>query len=322
MTDGSTAGGGCTIDVVVPTHNAWPLLERCLTSLAAQSLAHSVIVLDNGSTDGTAEHVRQLFPGVTLVASETNLGFPAACNRGVAVGTGEVVVLLNNDVEAEPSMLAALVEPFADERVGAVAGVLVRPDGVTIDSVGVTADATLAGFPRLRGAARADAAHAEPVLTGPSGGAAAYRRIAWEEVGGLDEGVLGYGEDVDLALRLRAAGWRTVAAPRAVGVHLGSASFGRRSPFQRYHGGFARGYFLRRYAVLRTSAALRAVVTEAIVVIGDLFVSRDLQALRGRLAGWRAARGLPRRPFPPGDVIDRSLSFWQSLRERVTIYRT
>lgn len=310
------------VDVVIPTHNGWALLERCLTCLLAQTVAHTVTVVDNGSTDGTCDRVAEAFPAVVLVALETNLGFPAACNRGVAATEAGIVVLLNNDVEAEPTLLAELAEPLADERVGSVAAVLVRPGSATIDSVGVCVDATLAGFPRLRGAPSRDAGRAEPVLAGPAGGAAAYRRTAWDEVGGLDEGVMGYGEDVDLALRLQAAGWQTVAAPRAVGIHLGSASFGRRSTFQRYHGGFARGYFLRRYAVLRSSAALRAVVTEAIVVAGDLVVSRDVQALRGRVAGWRAAAGLPRKPFPPAEAVDRSISFWQSLRHRITVYRT
>ena len=98
-------------------------------------------------------------------------------------------------------------------------------------------------------------------------------------------------EDFDLALRLRSAGWRTVVAADAVGVHLGSATHGHRSAWQRRHGGFGRGYVLRRYGVLRGRTAPRTLVTEAVVVLGDLAISRDLAALRGRLAGWRAAPG-------------------------------
>jgi N-acetylglucosaminyl-diphospho-decaprenol L-rhamnosyltransferase len=310
------------IDVVIPTLNGWPLLERCLTCLRAQTVPHTAIVVDNGSSDGTGESVRTRFPEAKLVELESNRGFPAACNCGAAAGTGQIVVLLNNDVEPAPTFLAELVTSFADAGLGSAAGVLLRRDAATIDSVGVAVDVTLAGFPRLRGSPAGGAARDEPVLLGPAGGAAAYRRRAWDEVGGFDEGVLGYGEDVDLALRLRAAGWRTIAASSALAIHLGSASFGRRSAFQRYHGGFARGYFLRRYRVLRTTAALRVVATEAIVVVGDLLISRDLQALRGRLAGWRAASGLRPRSWPPPDCIDMSLSFWKSLRARVTIYRT
>ena len=86
---------------------------------------------------------------------------------------------------------------------------------------------------------------------GPAGAAAAYRRTAWEQVGGMDERIFAYMEDFDLALRLRAAGWRTVAAPDARGVHLGSASHGHRSASQRSHGGFGRGY---RAAPLRRAS--------------------------------------------------------------------
>ena len=139
-------------------------------------------------------------------------------------------------------------------------------------------------------------------------------------MGGLDEGVFAYAEDVALALRLRAAGWTAAAAPDALAIHLGSASAVTRSSWQRYQGGFARGYFLRRYGVLRGRAALRAVATEALVVSGDAVVfSHDLAALRGRVAGWRAARGRTR-VTPPPDAIDRRISFAKSVKLRLGVY--
>jgi N-acetylglucosaminyl-diphospho-decaprenol L-rhamnosyltransferase len=312
-----------SIDVVIPTFDGWKLLEHCLLQLRSQDVPHSTIVVDNGSIDGTAANVRAAFPDARLIELERNLGFPAACNRGGAAGTGDVIVLLNNDVETQPGFLEQIVRPLAvDPHVGSVAALLVCPDRQTIDSVGITVDPTLAGFPRLRGRPAVDARSSSPVLAGPSGGAGSYRRTAWEEAGGLDEGVLGYGEDVDLALRLRIAGWHTEAAPEAVGVHLGSASFVRRSAWQRYHGGFARGYFLRRYGVLRTKVAMRALVTEGVVVAGDAAISRDLSALRGRVAGWRSAKGLQLRPPPPWDAIDETIDFRESLRLRRVVYAT
>src|SRR5207253_679834 len=159
-------------------------------------------------------------------------------------------------------------------------------------------DATLSGFPRLQGRPVADAASPRPVLVGPAGAAAAYRRSAWLQVSGLDERIFAYSEDFDLALRLRAAGWGTVAAPDAVGVHLGSATHGHRTAGQRRHGGFGRAYLIRRYRLLRGRAAPRTALTEAIVVAGDAMISRDLAALQGRIAGWRAAAGLPPRQSP------------------------
>jgi GT2 family glycosyltransferase len=309
-----------SVDVVIPTYGNWELTESCLSHLGAQTIPHVVIVADNGSTDGTPAKVREHFPHARVVELGSNLGFAAACNRGVAAGQSDIVVLLNNDVECRATFLEHLIAPFADERVGLVAGVLVRPGEREIDSVGLTADPTLAGFARLPGRSVADVAAAEPLLVGPSGGAGAYRRAAWEQAGGLDERIFIYSEDLDLALRLRSAGWLAAAAPEAVGVHLGSATMGVRSHWQRYQGGVSRGYLLRRYRVLRSSAAVRALATEAVVVVGDAIISRDLSAFRGRLAGWRLARNLPSRPIPPRDCLATSIGLRESLRLRRQSY--
>src|SRR5919197_845124 len=310
------------IDVVVPVHNRWELTKSCLEHLRAQTVPHTVIVVDNGSRDRTPERLREAFPAVRLLELGDNLGFPVACNRGAGAGSGEIVVLLNNDVDCRPDFLERLVAPLLDdERLGSVAALLLKPGEETIESFGWTADPTLAGYPRLRDLPARKAQVTDPVLVGPSGAAGAYRRRAWEAVGGLDEGVFSYGEDVELALRLRAAGWSTTGVAEAVAVHVGSASSGARSPWQRYQGGFARGYFLRRYGVLRSRAGPRAAVTEAIVVLGDALVfSHDLAALRGRIAGWRAASSRSHHPHPPRDVIDERISFLKSLRMRVRVY--
>jgi GT2 family glycosyltransferase len=311
-----------SVDVVIPIYNGWELTQSSLEHLRRQTVPHTAIVCDNGSTDGSRERLHGSFPEVRVVELGANLGFPAACNRGVRAGSGEIVVLLNNDVDCRPNFLECLVAPFdSREHVGSVATLLLKPGEETIESFGLAADPTLAGFPRLRDLPALVANVAGPVLLGPSGAAGAYRRQAWEQVGGLDEGVFAYGEDVDLALRLRAAGWLTDAASDAVAVHIGSASAARRSAWQRHQGGFARGYFLRRYGILPSRFGPRAAATEAIVVLGDaLIFSHDLAALRGRIAGWNAARDLPRHAHPPDDAIDRSITFAKSLRLRLGVY--
>jgi GT2 family glycosyltransferase len=279
-------------------------------------------VCDNGSTDGTPGRAREAFPDVRVVELGANVGFPAACNRGVAAGEGEIVVLLNNDVECRPDFLERLIVPFIGApRLGSVASLLLAPGEERIESFGLAVDPTLAGYPRLRGLRAGEAQRTNPRLIGPSGAAGAYRREAWNEVGGLDESVFAYAEDVDLALRIRSAGWSTTAASDAVAIHVGSASAVTRSAWQRYQGGFSRGYFLRRYGVLRRPTALRALATEAIAVAGDaLIFSHDLAALRGRVAGWRAAGGLPRHRQPPDDAIDEDITFAKSLRLRLDVY--
>lgn len=310
-----------SIDVVIPARDHLELTESCLRHLEAQTVPHRVIVVDDGSTDGTSERLRERWPAVVVERLDAARGFAAACNAGVAAGSGEIVVLLNNDVDCRPDFLERLVAPFdADPRAGAVAALMLQPGEQTIDSMGLCADVTLGAFPRLQGLPAARAAEATPVLACPAGAAAAYRRTAWLDVGGLDEAMFAYMEDFDLGLRLRAAGWRVAGAPGAIGVHLGSATHGHRSAHQRRHGGFSRGYLLRRYGVLRGRAAIRALLTEAIVGVGDAVISRDLAALRGRLAGWRAAGGLPYRTPPPAAAIDPRIGFRSSLRLRMGVY--
>ncbi len=311
-----------SLDIVIPVRNRWELTKTCLEHLRVQTVPHSLIVCDNGSTDGTPERVRASFPEARLIQLGANVGFPAACNRGAHAGSSETVVLLNNDVECRPDFLERLVAPFRDdERLGSVASLLLMPGEQRIESFGLAVDPTLAGYPRLRGFPAREAQTTNPTLVGPSGAAGAYRRRAWEAVSGLDEGVFAYAEDVDLALRIRAAGWRTTAVSDAVAIHIGSASAVTRSAWQRYQGGFSRGYFLRRYGVLRTRMATRALITEALVVLGDAVVfSHDLAATRGRVAGWRAAAGKPHIVPPPHETIDRRITFWKSVGLRLHVY--
>ncbi len=305
-----------SFDVIIPLHGGWAVTERCLASLAAQTVAHRVVAVDNASPDDSVARLRAGWPNVEVLDMGANRGFAAACNAGLAATGGELVVLMNNDVEADPEFLERLGAVFArDARCGMVAPLLLRPGRRRIDSVGIVADPTLAGFARMQGRPAAESQAPGGVLLGPIGAAAAYRRSALEEVGGLDEGIFMYGEELDLAFRLRVAGWRAEAALDAVAVHLGSASAGRRSSWQREQMAFGRGYLLRRWGVLRSPAVARALLTEAIVVAGDLVLSRDLAALRGRVRGYRAARGSPPRR-PPSDGVDRALSLRRSLELR------
>jgi GT2 family glycosyltransferase len=309
-----------TVDIVIPTAGRYELTRDCLSHLARQTRPHTVIVSDNGGDGETAERVGREWPAVRLIRSADTLSFAAACNRGADAGDGEVVVLLNNDVFCRPDWLERLLAPLeAEPRTGSVACLLVQPSEQVIDSVGLCADSTLAGFPRLADLPIARARDARPRLAGPAGAAAAYRRIAWSQVGGLDEAIFAYAEDLDLALRLRAAGWRASTAVDAVGMHLGSATHGHRTAWQRRHAGFARGYLLHRYRVLRSRHRARALVIEAAVALGDAAMSRDLVAFSGRLAGWRAAGGLARRSAP-ADALEPEIGIRDSLALRMGIY--
>jgi N-acetylglucosaminyl-diphospho-decaprenol L-rhamnosyltransferase len=304
-----------SVDVVVLTHNGWDLTKRCLEDLGNQTVEHRVIVSDGASTDGTTENIRARFPHVTLIPHPVDPGYPVAANRGVAAGSADLIVLLNNDTFCKPDFLEHLVTAFDDGRVGAVAPLTLQADERTIDGLGLTLDVTLAPFIRLNGRSIEEATSNRPILVSPGGGADAYRRSAWIEANGLDEHLSFYGADVDLGLRIRSLGWATAAAPEAVAIHLRSATSGHRSQRARESGGWARGYLLRRWSVMRSRAVLRAFVTEALVAIADVALSRDTVAVRSRIEGWRYAGGLPRRTVPPG-AVDPSIGFVESLRLR------
>lgn len=309
------------VDVAIVAYRRWDLTRSCLEHLARQTIPHRVTLCDNGCDEGTSEHVSREYPAVNVIRLERNMRYPVACNAAVAAGNAEIVVMMNNDVDTRPDFLERLIAPLAlDPRVGSVSSLLLRPGGDVIDSAGLVADVTLAGFARFQGRPSGAASAGRPALTGPAGAAAAFRRAAWEQVSGLDEAIPAYQEDLDLAVRLREAGWSAAIALDAVAVHVGSATFGRRSPEQRRRAGFARGYLLRRYGVLRSRAAVRAVATEAFVVAGDFVLARDTAALRGRVTGWRAAGGMPRRPSPSPGAIDRRIGFFESLRLRLGAY--
>jgi N-acetylglucosaminyl-diphospho-decaprenol L-rhamnosyltransferase len=310
-----------SIDVVVVAYGHYDLTRSCLQHLCAQTVDHHLIVVDNGSTDDTRARLREEWPDAQLECIDQNRGFPKACNLGVAAGSGEIVVLLNNDVDCRPDFLERLIAPLQDASIGSVASLVLQSDERSVDSVGITADVTLAGFQRLHGMPVEHARDRLPLVTGPEGTAGAYRRSAWEQVRGLDETIPAYMDIFDLALRLRNAGWGAACAPDAIGVHLGSATYGSASPALRRLAGFGRGYVLRRYGVLRGRTAPRALLTEAVVVLGDALMARDLAALRGRIEGWSAGRGQRRRPLPPAEAIDTGIGFWDSLALRRGVYR-
>ena len=318
-----TAAGGCvvfhrwviqlpSIDVLIVTMNARELVLSCLGHLSRQTAEHVVYLADNGgNADGTADAVRAEFPDVHVVTPGQNLGFGKAMNRLAEMGDGEVIVLANDDMDVEPRFLEELVAPLSAERVGMVAGLTLQPgsNGV-VDGFGIEVDCTLLAYNRLRHRRPSDAAGR---LLGPSGGAAAYRRSAWEAVGGFDPRFFAYGEDEDLALRLRLASWEAAEAERARGVHLGGATAGRDSPFQRHQAGFVRGFILRRYGVLRTRHAARAILIELLTVAYGALSARTLIPLTGRLEGWRAAAG--DKPLPiPADGVNWNISLRETLR--------
>jgi N-acetylglucosaminyl-diphospho-decaprenol L-rhamnosyltransferase len=297
-------------DVIIVTWNGRGRVDSCLEHLARQTAPQRVIVVDNASTDGTPAMLRERHPGVDVIEMDRNVGFGRAVNAGAAAGQGDAVVLVNDDVEMDEMCLEAILAPLEHgPAVGMVAGLTTIPGSDLVDSFGIELDVTLAAYNRLR---RRPAGQAPGVLLGPSGGLAAYRRRAFDEAGGFDERLFAYGEDVDLALRLRLAGWEAAEAPAARGVHLGAATIGIDSPRQRFLAGFARAFLMRRYGVLRGRHAARAIAIEALVVGAGFVRGRTDAHIKGRIAGWRAAAG--ERLDVPAGAVDAGIGVREALR--------
>jgi GT2 family glycosyltransferase len=302
--------------VYIPNYNGSAHIGRALLSLREQSRPIDVVVVDNGSSDDSPALLRDEFPEVTVLTLERNIGFGPALNRAVAEHRADPLILLNSDVECEPRFVEALLDT-AVEGVQAVAGVLLqeRSPG-TIDSAGVVADRTLMGFDYLHGEPREAAVGASDPL-GPTGGAALYDRAAFEAVGGFDERIFLYYEDLDLALRMAAAGARCRLAHGATALHAYSASLGAGSGQKFARTGWSRGYMLRRYGVMsHPRDAARVLATEGAICAGQILMDRTAAGLRGRLRGWREGGGLSSRELDHSPLLDISPREALQLRRR------
>jgi N-acetylglucosaminyl-diphospho-decaprenol L-rhamnosyltransferase len=302
--------------IYIPNFNGAAQLGRALRGLAAQTVPAEVVVVDNGSHDDSLEVARRELPAVRIVEIGRNIGFGPALNRAVAAHPAEALILLNNDAEPEPRFVEALLDGLGS-GVDAVAGVLLQErEPELIDSAGVVADAALMGFDYLHGEP-ASAAETAPDPLGASGGAALYRRAAFEAVGGFDERIFLYYEDLDLALRMRAAGYRCRLARGARGVHAYSATLGANSGRKYEMTGWSRGFLLRLYGFgSRPGALARAIAVETVICAGQLLGARTARGIYGRIAGWKAAKNLPRRPVPPDGLLEIGAGEALSIRRR------
>ena len=216
---------------MVVNWNRRELLRACLRSLELQEgVSFETIVVDNGSVDGSADTAETEFVA-RVIRNRENRGFCAANNQGIAAAQGEFIALLNNDAEAEPGWLAALHRACsrAPDVGMAASKVLVWEQPRRIDKAGhlIFPD----GQNRGRGAGTQDEGQfdSEEEVLWPDGCAAMYRRSMLDEIGGFDEDFFAYGDDAELGLRARIAGWRCIYTPEAVVRHHRGATLGKDS---------------------------------------------------------------------------------------------
>jgi GT2 family glycosyltransferase len=229
-----------SIAVLIVNYNAGAYLGRCLEALSRQTVRDfRVVVVDNASTDGSADGMEERFSNVRLVHAGRNLGFAAGNNLALEhAGRVEWIALLNPDAFPAPDWLEKMVlAAFAYPQCaffGCRMLLAERPE--LLDGTGDVYHASGVAWRRDHGvpAVRGESAAGE--IFGPCAAAALYSRAALEEVGAFDESYFCYHEDVDLAFRLRLRGHRCRYVPEAIVHHVGSGITGWRSEFSTYHG--------------------------------------------------------------------------------------
>lgn len=299
---------------IVVNLNGGPLLAEALESIARQTLAdHEVIVVDNGSTDRSWDLPVFRRPGWRLERLDRNVGFAEANNLAAGFARGALLALVNNDVTLACDWAEKVIAAFADPDVAAVATrLLQKRDPSRLDSAGFdafTCGATTSW--RDEPANRFHGRDHEPF--GPVASAAAYRRTAFETVGGFHAEYFAYYEDTDLAMRLRLHGLRTRYLEDAVGHHLGSATGSAQSDFQRYH--LRRNIELLYWTNMVGALALKhlpahlvyeAAVFAAMAARGQAGVFLKAKRDAVRMAGWiwKARRALRERLRADGALRD------------------
>jgi GT2 family glycosyltransferase len=218
--------------VIVPSWNGVAYIGGCLDAILAQDYPDfEVIVVDNGSTDGSAELVTRQYPAVRFIRGERNRGFSLAANTGLGAATGELLILLNQDTVVQEGWLAALAAALADHAIGLAGCKLYYPDA-TIQHVGGFLYGKRGETGHLghqeRDEGQYDQLADRDFVTGA---AIALTRSSLARIGPLDEGFTpAYYEDVDWCYRARRAGLRVVYVPDAQVVHYESTSTGSISP--------------------------------------------------------------------------------------------
>jgi GT2 family glycosyltransferase len=279
------------VSVVIPNWNGKHWLQRCLPALLAQSFqGFEAIVVDNGSTDGSADWIAANYPRVQILRNQCNVGFAGATNQGIALTRSKYVATLNNDTEVAVNWLELLVcAAESDPCVGMWASKMLFADCPDIiNSAGICLDKCGIAWDRLGGAQDQPGDQSLQDVFGPCGGAALYSRKLLNEVGLFDEDFFAYLDDVDLAWRARLAGWRCLYVSNALVYHHHSATL-RQMPSLKWRllGRNKIAMILKDYPAPQLYQYAPLILTyDAMMSSFGLLTRGNYNHIAGRLEGW------------------------------------
>jgi len=282
-----------TCTIIIVTYNGWAVTRECLEALEPERQPGvDLLIVDNGSSDGTPDNVRRKFGWARVIEAGANLGFAAANNLAIQRTTSEFVLLLNSDAIVRPGTVEALQQTVSGHsKIGSVAATMVfRSRPGVIASAGIDVYSNGLALDRGLGRPLDSIVDAEPVF-GASAGAALFRRSALEDAGLFPESFFMYLEDVDLAWRLRLRGWESRVSARSVVEHVYSASSVEGSAFKRrllarnrvwYMARCLPGWFLRRHGL--------QIAAYDLLVAASAVTRRDGASAAGRAIGLTGLR--------------------------------
>jgi len=286
--------------VIVPNWNGEDFLKSCLDSLLAQTVPTIVVVVDNGSSDGSRKLLESYGDKIITIYREKNYGFTGGVNPGLeyAIDHGyDAAALLNNDAMVEPDWLENLQKNLKD-NIGITTSLILSHDGKTIDTTGDTLTIWGLPYPRSRSKPAESAPKKNEYIFGASGGASLYSIEMLREIGLFDQDFFAYYEDIDISWRAQLAGWKVLFVPSARVYHHISGTSSKHKGFARYHT-FKN---LRLLIIKNTPRSLRHIIYPRFYVAYTTFqlkalFSRDaLAMLRGSFMGlWLTPKKLRER---------------------------
>jgi len=283
------------ISAIIVNYNGGVYLRSCIQSLQEQTYPiHEIIIVDNASSDSSLQSISNLTK-CKVIKQNYNTGFAVATNLAVAhVNEAEWLLLLNPDANLEPNWLESMIEVASHqpEAVMLASRLIQYVHRDMLDGAGDVFHVSGAHWRRGHGQHAKDQYMTSDDVFSPCAAAALYRRKAFVEAGGFDESFFCYGEDIDLAFRVRMLGYRCLYVPTAVAYHAGSASTSRRSDFAVYfgHRNLVWVYFKNMPMILMWAYLPQHLLWNIVTIIWFIRRGQGKTILRAK---WDAIKGLP-----------------------------